>query len=174
MGTCKYCGQDIDWIRSAEGRSVPVDPDPVFVIEGDGTETFLEDEGATITGRQARPEEERLETPVAFIPHNRTCPYIAAIPDKVKRRFRRPAVQTVTNAVGNYEAAMEQCEAIAAKYGLDAEAMRREAAELATRTAMTHAEALFSVSMDKAREAIRKRSGPYSGWDAWGNEAPEE
>lgn len=73
MSYCKFCGQEIDWITSAEGKQVPVDPEPVFVIEGDGPDTFLDDTGTTITGRQARPEEERQGLPVAFVPHRRTC-----------------------------------------------------------------------------------------------------
>ena len=41
MARCKFCGQEIDWITSLEGKQVPVDPDPVFVIESDGPEAFL-------------------------------------------------------------------------------------------------------------------------------------
>ena len=56
-----------------EGKPVPVDPDPVFVIEDSGPEAFLDDMDAddmdaAITGRQAGPEEERQDLPVAFIP----------------------------------------------------------------------------------------------------------
>ena len=56
-----------------EGKRVPVDPDPVFVIEDDGLDTFLDGMGTTITGRQAIPEEERQDLPVAFVHHRRTC-----------------------------------------------------------------------------------------------------
>ena len=73
MAWCKFCGQEIDWITSLEGKQVPVDPDPVFVIEGDGPEAFLDDMGATITGRQAGPEEEHQDLPVAFVLHRRIC-----------------------------------------------------------------------------------------------------
>ena len=73
MARCKFCGQEIDWITSMEGKQVPVDPDPVFVIEDGGPEEFLDDMGATITGRQAKPEEERQDLPVAFVLHRRTC-----------------------------------------------------------------------------------------------------
>ena len=75
VARCKFCGQEIDWITSLEGKQVPVDPDPVFVIEDDGPDTFLDDMGAAITGRQAKPEEERRDLPVAFVPHRRTCPW---------------------------------------------------------------------------------------------------
>lgn len=73
MNCCKFCGQEIDWIAIAAARPVPVDPDPVFVIEGDGLEEFVDDMGAAITGRQARRSEERPDLPVAFVPHRRTC-----------------------------------------------------------------------------------------------------
>ena len=75
MARCKFCGQEIDWITRLEGKPVPVDPDPVFVIEDDALDTFLDDMGETVTGRQAKPEEERRDLPVAFIPHRRTCPW---------------------------------------------------------------------------------------------------
>lgn len=75
MAWCKFCGQEIDWITSLEGKQVPVDPDPVFVIEDDGQDMFLDDMGTAITGRQAKPEEERRDLPVAFVPHRRTCPW---------------------------------------------------------------------------------------------------
>ena len=75
MARCKFCGQEIDWITSLEGKPVSVDPDPVFVIEDGGPDTFLDDMGAAIIGRQAKPEEERRGLPVAFIPHRRTCPW---------------------------------------------------------------------------------------------------
>jgi len=53
---------------------MPVDPEPVFVIEGDGRDRFVTGDGAVIVGRVARPEEESRELPVAFVPHGKTCP----------------------------------------------------------------------------------------------------
>lgn len=97
MRRCKFCGAEIDWITNLEGKSVPVDPDPVCVIEDGGPEEFLDDMGATVTGRQAAPEEERRDLTVgvdpqwracpvltvAFVPHRRTCP---ALRGPVRRR----------------------------------------------------------------------------------------
>ena len=40
MSVCKDCGREIDWMQTAEGRYIPVDPEPEFVIEGDGDENF--------------------------------------------------------------------------------------------------------------------------------------
>jgi hypothetical protein len=57
MSVCKGCGRQIDWIRTAAGKSMPIDPEPVFVIEGDGKDLFFTDEGDTLKGRAARPDE---------------------------------------------------------------------------------------------------------------------
>lgn len=73
MARCKFCGREIDWITSLEGKQVSVDPEPVFVIEDGRPDTFLDDMGATITGRRARTGEERRDLPVAFVPHRRMC-----------------------------------------------------------------------------------------------------
>ena len=75
VARCKFCGQEIDWITSMEGKQVPVIRIPVFVIEDGSPEAFLDDMGATITGRQAKPEEESRDLPVAFVLHRRTCPW---------------------------------------------------------------------------------------------------
>ena len=73
MSVCKGCGAPLEWIRTEAGRTMPVDPEPVFVIEGEGRDRFITDEGEVITGRRALPEEERRELPVAFVPRWKTC-----------------------------------------------------------------------------------------------------
>ena len=60
---------------------MPVDPEPVFIIEGDGLDHFVTDEGAVLLGRRALTEEEKPGLEVAFVPHWKTCPEAA--------RFRR-------------------------------------------------------------------------------------
>ena len=74
MSVCRGCGRAIDWIKTTAGKNMPVDPEPVFVIEGDGRDRFVTDDGAVIVGRVARPEEESRDLPVAFVPHWKTCP----------------------------------------------------------------------------------------------------
>lgn len=73
MSTCKACGALIDWVQTPEGKWIPLDPEPVFVIEGGGMDRFVTDEGQVITGRLVRPRESRLDTLAAFVPHWKTC-----------------------------------------------------------------------------------------------------
>lgn len=78
MSYCKSCGAEIDWMRTEEGRYIPVDPEPVFVIEGEGHEWFYTEEEGVITGRMVAPEEvqtreQKINTPLGFVPHWRTC-----------------------------------------------------------------------------------------------------
>lgn len=82
MSTCKGCGRSIDWIRMKSGKSMPVDPEPVYIVE-EGSQVFITDEGETITGQLAVPatQEEMGRLFVAFIPHWKTCPEA--------RQFRR-------------------------------------------------------------------------------------
>lgn len=74
MSRCRGCGASIDWITTTAGKPMPVDPEPVFVVEGAGKDRFVTDEGEVILGRRARPEEESHDLPVAFVPHWKTCP----------------------------------------------------------------------------------------------------
>ena len=79
MSRCKNCGREIDWLCTAEGHYIPVDPEPVFLIEGDGDERFYDEEEGELTGRPARPDEvqtreDKINTPLGFVPHWRTCP----------------------------------------------------------------------------------------------------
>ena len=73
MSICRGCGAQIEWIKTTAGRNMPVDPEPVFVIEGEGRDRFVLDDGAVIAGRIARPEEERPEPAVVCGPHWKTC-----------------------------------------------------------------------------------------------------
>ncbi len=78
MSYCKSCGAEIDWMRKPDGGYIPVDPEPVFVIEGEGQERFYTEEEGVLAGRLARPEEvqtreQKMNTPLGFVPHWRTC-----------------------------------------------------------------------------------------------------
>ena len=82
MSLCRGCGVSIEWIRTTAGRSMPVDPEPVFIVEEDGgRERFITDEGEVVAGRRALPEEEGPACAVGFVPHWKTC--------QAADRFRR-------------------------------------------------------------------------------------
>ena len=70
MARCKFCDRPIDWIYCpAEGRSVPVDEEPVFVDLSGGQVEFITDEGVSIFGRLARQAAPSPDVDVAFLPH---------------------------------------------------------------------------------------------------------
>ena len=72
MGRCKYCGAEIDWIRTPEGENIPVNPVPVFVTEHSIGDVFYTDEGRKITGNISKAPIPRYME-VGFVPHIRTC-----------------------------------------------------------------------------------------------------
>ena len=79
MGVCRECSMKIDWMQTAGGRYIPVDPEPVFVIEGEGDERFYTKRAGVFSGRRAWPaevqtREARSNTPLGFVPHRQTCP----------------------------------------------------------------------------------------------------
>lgn len=69
MSVCKRCGREIDWLCTENGRYIPVEPEPVFVIEGEGKERFYSEEEGVLIGRRATFEEASMELPVAFVCH---------------------------------------------------------------------------------------------------------
>lgn len=78
MSICRECGAEIDWMRKQDGGYIPVNLEPVFVIEGEGQDKFYSEEEGELIGREARPGEiqtleQKIDTPVAFVPHWRTC-----------------------------------------------------------------------------------------------------
>ena len=167
-----------------EGKQVPVDPDPVFVIEDDGLDTFLDGMGTTITGRQAIPEEERQDLPVAFVHHRRTCTWAdKPAPRRVERETdadglspstpqhtarlkpydHKAAVEMLAEARREYEGAMDRVYTVATLMGEDAREMEREARLLAAATTMTCAAALYHVANEHVNAARQERGGSYGG-----------
>lgn len=53
MAKCKGCGAEINWIKMyGTGKAMPVDPEPVRVMYGEGTEKFVRADGVVIQGRR--------------------------------------------------------------------------------------------------------------------------
>lgn len=103
MSICRGCGAQIEWIKTTAGRNMPVDPEPVFVIEGEGCDCFVLDDGAVIVGRIARPEEERPELPVAFVPHiTKAGPRCATVQAGVDALVKAGAINSPDYWLQNY------------------------------------------------------------------------
>lgn len=78
MSVCKGCGMEIRWIRTTNGRAMPVNPERVrFHAEG-GPETFVEENGKVIRGRRRNDGSEW-----GFIPHWATCRAAGHFKEKV-------------------------------------------------------------------------------------------
>ena len=71
MAKCRSCGEEIMWIKTKAGRSMPVNMERIWFTEG-GDETFVTREGKVIRGTRtalrARP------AMAGFISHFATCP----------------------------------------------------------------------------------------------------
>lgn len=52
MGKCRGCGAEINWVRMRSGRVIPVDPEPVFVVEGSGKDVIVTEDGGIANGVQ--------------------------------------------------------------------------------------------------------------------------
>lgn len=72
MSKCKSCGAEIIWIKTANGKSMPCDPEAHFVSErSDGNETFVMRDGRVVKGFRAYGD---ATSPVGYISHFATCP----------------------------------------------------------------------------------------------------
>lgn len=73
MSKCKSCGAEIIWIKTANGKSMPCDPDQTTYVEAkDGKDTIITANGQVLkcilTGDMRR------VTGIGYIPHWATCP----------------------------------------------------------------------------------------------------
>lgn len=72
MSRCKSCNAEINWIKMASGKSMPVDPYLRTIIKGEGSETLVTKDGHIIHGRFASLEEGANAS--GYISHFSTCP----------------------------------------------------------------------------------------------------
>lgn len=76
FGTCRGCGKQILWTKTAAGRNMPCDPTVIWFTPEGGPETFVTPEGRVLRGRRDRRGEM-----MGYISHFATCP--------AAKRFRR-------------------------------------------------------------------------------------
>jgi hypothetical protein len=75
---CRGCGAEISWIKMPiSGKAMPVDPEPVKVAYGEGSDTFVMGDGMMIVGKKLEDMEYRRGDEMvleAYISHFATCP----------------------------------------------------------------------------------------------------
>ena len=70
---CRGCGRDIAFIKTQAGKSMPVDPDPVyFIAEDHGRNKYVMIDGTVHSGRE--PHYGDGESRIGYISHFATCP----------------------------------------------------------------------------------------------------
>jgi hypothetical protein len=73
MSKCKACGAEIWWIRTENGKDMPVNEQPIPFVPGAGPRTYITEEGRTMRGRDWRTRDPyRYE--LGYVPHWVTCP----------------------------------------------------------------------------------------------------
>lgn len=65
---CRGCGAQIIWTRTANGKSMPCDPEVIFFTPAGGPETFVTPDGKTVRGKRSR------DGQIGYISHWATCP----------------------------------------------------------------------------------------------------
>ena len=71
--TCRGCGREIAFIKSVNGKSIPVDPEPLEFIPEAAYEKFVLMDG-TVERGQAVEKAGRNETRIGYRSHWSTCP----------------------------------------------------------------------------------------------------
>ena len=69
MAICQGCGQEIRWIKTPSGKSMPVNAEKVNFTPAGGPMTFI-----TADGRTVRGEKGKSGTETGYTPHWATCP----------------------------------------------------------------------------------------------------
>lgn len=74
--TCRGCGKQIAFIRTINGKSIPVDPDPVTFIPEDNYNKFVMMDGTVKRGREYDGDEldAQIYLTEGYRSHFATCP----------------------------------------------------------------------------------------------------
>ena len=71
--TCRGCGKPIAFIKTINGKSIPVDPEPIIFIPELDYDKFVLPDG-TVQRGQAAEETLNTETQIGYRSHFATCP----------------------------------------------------------------------------------------------------
>ena len=70
---CRGCGKPICFIKSVNGKSIPVDPEPIRFIPQEGFDKFVMPDGTVERGQAKTPVWEET-THIGYRSHWATCP----------------------------------------------------------------------------------------------------
>lgn len=70
---CRGCGKEIAFIKTVKGKTMPVNPESVEFIPGEGPGTYVMADGTVQHGRPVR-EDDHQAVSVGFVSHFATCP----------------------------------------------------------------------------------------------------
>lgn len=74
---CRGCGAPIVWIKMKySGKAMPVDEEPVQVLLGEGTDSFVRGDGIVIIGQavgDAWDDDPNAKVEEAYVSHFATC-----------------------------------------------------------------------------------------------------
>ncbi len=68
--TCRGCGAPIAFIKTVKGKSMPVNPDAVYFVQG-GEFNVVTLDGEVFRGRAPGPGEDAM---IGYVSHFATCP----------------------------------------------------------------------------------------------------
>ena len=88
---CRGCGADIAFIKTVGGKSIPVDPDPVYFIQEEDNEKFVTEAGEVKRGKKAhwRLTLSAQQPEKGYRPHFATCPQA----DKFRKKNKSERVK---------------------------------------------------------------------------------
>ena len=69
---CRGCGQEIIFIKTLKGKTMPVNPDGLYFVQAGGPNTYVTLDGEVIRGREPEPGDRN--TRIGYISHFATCP----------------------------------------------------------------------------------------------------
>lgn len=92
---CRACGARIMFLKTAAGKTMPVDEKGTFFLEvKDGPELFVLGDGTTARGQRVSPEQREDADRFGYVSHFATCP---------KADQFRKARKKERKAIGNRE-----------------------------------------------------------------------
>lgn len=70
---CRACGKEIAFIKTVKGKTMPVDPEAVYFIEGAGMAAFVMIDGSVKHGKKVE-DDNTLGAWIGYVSHFATCP----------------------------------------------------------------------------------------------------